>query len=133
MKNELAALRRAFNLAVRAGRLPQRPAFPIIETRNRRTGFFEESEFRAVLALESSTARMSRLGSSLLFGLPLLEIDELMERIDAVTLDDLTGLVAEFWQPADLSAAGIGPDEQAFGAAMSQAGLGSGRASHATP
>jgi len=93
----------------------------------------ENVKARAVLALESSTARMSRLGSSLLFGLPLLEIDELMERIDAVTLDDLTGLVAEFWQPADLSAAGIGPDEQAFGAAMAQAGLGSGRASHATP
>jgi integrase len=50
VKNELAARRRAFNLAVRAGRLPQRPAFPIIEARNRRTGFFEESEFRAVLA-----------------------------------------------------------------------------------
>src|SRR5439155_15080136 len=37
VKNELAALRRAFNLAVRAGRLPQRPAFPVIEARNRRT------------------------------------------------------------------------------------------------
>jgi integrase len=49
-KNELAALKRAFNLAVRAGRLPQRPAFPVIEARNRRTGFFEEAEFRAVLA-----------------------------------------------------------------------------------
>jgi integrase len=50
VKNELAALRRAFNLAVRADRLPQRPPFPIIDARNRRTGFFEESEFRAVLA-----------------------------------------------------------------------------------
>jgi integrase len=50
VKNELAALRRAFNLAVRAGRLPQRPAFPIIDARNRRKGFFEDSDFRAVLA-----------------------------------------------------------------------------------
>jgi integrase len=50
VKNELAMLRRGFNLAVRAGRLPQRPAFPVIETRNRRTGFFEDSEYRAVAA-----------------------------------------------------------------------------------
>ncbi len=48
VKMELALLRRGFNLAVRAGRLPQRPAFPAIEARNRRTGFFEEAEFRAV-------------------------------------------------------------------------------------
>ncbi len=48
VKNELAMLRRGFNLAVRAGRLPQRPAFPVIEARNRRTGFFEEGEYRAV-------------------------------------------------------------------------------------
>jgi integrase len=50
VKNELAALRRAFNLAVRAGRIPQRPAFPILDAHNRRKGFFEESDFRAVLA-----------------------------------------------------------------------------------
>lgn len=50
VKNELAMLRRGFNLAVRAGRLPQRPAFPVIEARNRRTGFFEEGEYRAVEA-----------------------------------------------------------------------------------
>lgn len=49
-KNELAILPRGFNLAVRAGRLPQRPAFPAIEARNRRTGFFEAGEFRAVAA-----------------------------------------------------------------------------------
>lgn len=50
VKYELALLRRAYNLAVRAKRLRERPAFPVIETRNRRTGFFEEAEFRAVLA-----------------------------------------------------------------------------------
>jgi len=46
---ELAALKRAFNLAVRAGRLVSRPPFPLIQVRNARTGFFEESEFRTVL------------------------------------------------------------------------------------
>ncbi|HXK09296.1 MAG TPA: tyrosine-type recombinase/integrase [Vicinamibacteria bacterium] len=50
VKNELAALRRAFNLAVRAGRLPQRPFFPVLEARNRRVGFFERTDFERVLA-----------------------------------------------------------------------------------
>jgi integrase len=50
VRNELAALRRAFNLAVRAGRLPSRPAFPVIEARNRRVGFFERADFERVLA-----------------------------------------------------------------------------------
>jgi integrase len=47
---ELAALRRAFNLAVRAGRLQSRPPFPTLRLSNRRQGFFEEDDFRAVLA-----------------------------------------------------------------------------------
>jgi integrase len=47
---ELAALRRAFNLAVRAGRLRSRPPFPTLRLNNRRQGFFEEDDFRAVLA-----------------------------------------------------------------------------------
>ena len=48
-------------------------------------------------------ARMNRLGASLLYGLPLLEPDELMERIDAVTLDDLRALTDELWAPERLS------------------------------
>ena len=47
---ELAALRRAFNLAVRAGRLQVRPMFPTLRLSNRREGFFEEADFQAVLA-----------------------------------------------------------------------------------
>ena len=53
---------------------------------------------------------MNRLGGSTLYGLPLLEADEIMARIDAVTLDDLRELVDELWAPERLSAAGIGPD-----------------------
>jgi hypothetical protein len=63
---------------------------------------------------------MNRLGAGLLFGLPLLEVDELVERFDAVTLDDLRELTAELWAPERLSAAGIGPDEDAFRAAVAQ-------------
>ena len=74
----------------------------------------ENVKARIVLGLESAGARMSRLGASVLYGLPLLEIDEIMARIDAVTLEDLRALVEELWVPEALSAAGIGPDEAAF-------------------
>jgi predicted Zn-dependent peptidase len=74
----------------------------------------ENVKARVVLALESTGSRMNRLGASLLFGLPLLEADEVMERFDAVTLDELRELTDELWAPERLSAAGIGPDEQAF-------------------
>jgi predicted Zn-dependent peptidase len=78
----------------------------------------ENVKARVILALESSSARMHRLGSSVLYGLPLLEPDELVRRIDAVTLDDLGALAHELWAPERLSAAGIGPDEAAFRSAL---------------
>ena len=71
-----------------------------------------------MLALESTAARMNRLGSSVLAGLPLLSVDEVVERIDAVTLDDLRELAAELFAPERLSAAGIGADEAAFRRAL---------------
>jgi predicted Zn-dependent peptidase len=80
----------------------------------------ENVKARVVLGLESTGARMNRLGSSLLFDLPLLEPEEIMERIDAVTLDDLRALTDELWAPERLSAAGIGPDEEAFRAAVAK-------------
>jgi predicted Zn-dependent peptidase len=78
----------------------------------------ENVKARVVLALESSTARMNRLGGSLLYGLPLLELDEIMAKIDAVQMSDLSELVGELWGPERLSAAGIGPDEEAFRSAV---------------
>ena len=80
----------------------------------------ENVKARIILGLESSAARMNRLGGSVLFGLPLLELDELMARIDAVTLDDLAALAEDLWAPDRLSAAGIGPDEDAFRSAVGE-------------
>src|SRR3954462_15326464 len=74
----------------------------------------ENVKARIVLGLESAGARMSRLGASVLYGLPLLEIDEIMACIDAVSLADMRALGDELWVPEALSAAGIGPDEEAF-------------------
>lgn len=79
----------------------------------------ENVKARIVLALESSGARMNRLGGSMLFDLPVLEPEEIMARIDAVAPDDLRALADELWRPERLSAAGIGPDEDAFHSAVS--------------
>jgi predicted Zn-dependent peptidase len=73
---------------------------------------------RVLLALESTGARMNRLGSSVLAVEPLLSLDELVAEIDAVKLEDLLALARELWDPARLSAVGIGPDEARFDAAL---------------
>jgi predicted Zn-dependent peptidase len=60
-----------------------------------------------VLGLEDSGARMSRLGKSELVYDELLSIDEVMARIDAVTLDEVRELAAEiFTQPEVLAVVG---------------------------
>ncbi|HEX4671133.1 MAG TPA: pitrilysin family protein, partial [Solirubrobacteraceae bacterium] len=82
----------------------------------------ENVKGRLVLALESTTARMNRLGSSLLAELPLLSVDEMVERIDAVTIEDLEGLTRELFVPERLSAAGIGADRAVFDAALEPLG-----------
>ena len=78
----------------------------------------ENVKGRMVLGLESTSARMNRLGSSVLAGLPLLTLDEVVERIEAVSLADLEELAVELFAPERLSAVGIGPDEAAFRAAL---------------
>jgi predicted Zn-dependent peptidase len=78
----------------------------------------ENVKGRAVLSLESTTARMNRLGSSLLGDVPLLSIDDLIERIDAVTVEDVAALAQELFAPEHLSAAGVGADEALFRRAL---------------
>jgi predicted Zn-dependent peptidase len=73
---------------------------------------------RTVLSMESSGTRMNRLGSSVLTGVPLLTVDEVLERFDAVTLDDVTELARALWVPERLSAAGVGADETTFRSAL---------------
>ena len=82
----------------------------------------ENLKGRVVLALESTGARMNRLGSEVLAGAPLIPIDEVVARIDAVTLDDLAALAEELWAPERLSAAGIGPDQDRFEEALDGVG-----------
>jgi len=78
----------------------------------------ENVKGRTVLAMESTLARMNRLGSSVLMGVPLLSLDEVVAAIDAVTLDDVTALARELFVPENLSAAGVGGDEATFRSAL---------------
>jgi predicted Zn-dependent peptidase len=78
----------------------------------------DHAKGRIVLALESTSARMSRLGSALLAGLPLLTLDEMIERVDAVRAEDVDALARELLAPERISAAGIGSDEGVFRQAL---------------
>ena len=69
-------------------------------------------------AQESVFARMSRLGRSLVSGIPLLDADEVASLIDAVTADDVQALIAELYAPETLCVAGIGPDRDVFDRAL---------------
>ncbi|WP_372789200.1 M16 family metallopeptidase [Paraconexibacter sp.] len=80
----------------------------------------ENVKGRIGLSLESTTARMNRLGSAVLADLPLLSLDDLIERIDGVTLDDLRSLAAELLDPSRLSAAGVGGDESVFRSGLAE-------------
>ena len=80
----------------------------------------ENVKGRTTLSMESTLARMNRLGSSLLMGVPLLTLDELLAAIDAVTLEDVRGLGRELFDPARLSAAGVGGERGRRSAARSR-------------
>lgn len=74
----------------------------------------EHVKGRLVLSAESSAARMSRIARSVLFDLELLSLDEMLERVDSVSEDDVAELAAELYDPASFSAACIGRDEDRF-------------------
>ena len=78
----------------------------------------ENVKGRMVLSFESTLSRMNRLGGSVLTGVPLLSLDEMIAAVDAVTLDDVSALARELFAPERLSAAGVGDDEGAFRRAL---------------
>ena len=78
----------------------------------------ENVKGRVTLSMESTLTRMNRLGSSLLMGVPLMTLDELIAAIDAVTLEDVGELAGELFDPARMSAAGVGASEESFRRAL---------------
>lgn len=73
---------------------------------------------RLVLGLESSGTRMNRIGRALLSNTELLTVDELIERVEAVTAADVAALAREHWDPGRMSVAAIGPRGEAIRGAL---------------
>ena len=74
---------------------------------------------RLVLAEESNAARMARIGRAVVHDLPILTLDEMIERVDRVTASDVQDLAGEILGQARLSAACVGPDTDVFTEAAS--------------
>lgn len=87
----------------------------------------EHLKGRMILGLESTSSRMTRLGKGVLTDTEILSLDELTERIERVTSEQVMELAAEVYSPGALSVVGIGSDEDRFVEAVPEdclAGLG---------
>jgi predicted Zn-dependent peptidase len=80
----------------------------------------ENVKGRLLLSLESTSNRMTRLGKAMITETPLLPIEEIVRRIDAVGTDEVSELSDELLAPERLSAAGIGADEARFREAVAR-------------
>jgi predicted Zn-dependent peptidase len=63
---------------------------------------------------------MTRLGRATITDMPLLDVEEIVRRLEAVTGVEVAALADELLSPGRLSAAGIGPDEGAFREAVAR-------------
>jgi predicted Zn-dependent peptidase len=78
----------------------------------------QSAKGRILLGLETSHSRMYRLGRLTVTGAEILRIDDIIKRIDDVTVEDIQDLARRLYQPDSLVAVAIGPDEQVFKKAM---------------
>jgi predicted Zn-dependent peptidase len=78
----------------------------------------ENMKGRIMLSMESTSNRMSRLGKSLISDTELLSIERIVAEIEAVQPEELAELAGVLLAPERLSAAGIGPNEKRFLAAI---------------
>jgi predicted Zn-dependent peptidase len=62
-----------------------------------------------VLSLESASARLHRLAGTELYGEPFRTLDEIAALVDAVTLEEIAGLAAEYCAPDEQSVLRLGP------------------------
>ncbi|MCL5735375.1 MAG: insulinase family protein [Actinobacteria bacterium] len=74
----------------------------------------EHLKGRMILGLESTSSRMTRLGKGVITDTEILSLDELAERVDSVTSEQVLELAGEMYNPERLSVVGIGADESAF-------------------
>ena len=78
----------------------------------------ENVKGRLVLSSESTAARMTRISRATLFDLPIDSLDEMLAKVDAVEVDQLTELAAELYGAERLSAACVGRGESHFREAL---------------
>src|SRR5262249_1981603 len=78
----------------------------------------ESMKGRILLSMESTSNRMTRLGKSLITDTELLSFERIIGEVDAVEPDEVAELAAVLLAPDKLSAAGVGPDESRFRAAI---------------
>jgi predicted Zn-dependent peptidase len=74
----------------------------------------ENLKGRILLSLESTSARMTRLGKSTVTETPLLTPEQIVKRLSAVSAGEVAELAGALLAPERLSFAGIGPDEGRF-------------------
>jgi predicted Zn-dependent peptidase len=82
----------------------------------------EHVKGRLALSMESTASRMTRLGRSVLMDTPLLALDETIERLEAVTRQQLEDLARQLYPARALSVAAIGCDEGLFRGALRPVG-----------
>ena len=80
----------------------------------------ENLEGRLLLALESTSNRMTRLGKALVTDSELVSTEETIRRVRAVDEADVAAAARDLFAPEKLSAAGIGPRETRFRSAVAR-------------
>jgi predicted Zn-dependent peptidase len=88
----------------------------------------ENLKGRIMLSMESTSNRMSRLGKSLITDTELLSLERIIAEIEAVEPEALAELAGVLLAPEKLSAAGIGPREELFLAAIERVNPGLAKA-----
>lgn len=74
----------------------------------------ESAKGKIVLGMETTHSRMSRLGKLTVTDSEILSVDEIIDRVNQVTAEDVTRLMRQYYQPEHLTAVAIGPDIKVF-------------------
>jgi predicted Zn-dependent peptidase len=75
----------------------------------------EQLKSSTILAMESTAARMTRIGRSIITGAELLTPEEIAARIDAVTADEVKRLADEHLKLENMYLVAVGPKELDLG------------------
>ena len=78
----------------------------------------QSAKGRILLGLETTHSRMYRLGRLTVTGAEIIPIDEIIERVEAVTAEAILDLARRLYQPDSFSAVAIGPDDKVFEKAL---------------